>query len=62
VKELPPLAELFPFKYQGGGYFRRKGVIVGVPAQIIHGDDAIGYLYNQIKTHLTKEENTNERL
>jgi len=31
---LPPLADLFPFEYTGGGYFRRRGVPKGESADI----------------------------
>ena len=39
------LDELFPFEYSGGGYFRRKGVPKGDVADILHGMQAVGYLY-----------------
>jgi len=31
--QLPTLSKLFPFEYQGGGYFRRKGVKKGEKAE-----------------------------
>jgi hypothetical protein len=40
------LVDVFPFEYQGGGYFRRKGVPVGQKAEILHGEQAIRYLFN----------------
>lgn len=40
--------ELFPFEYKGGGYFRKKGVAVGATAEILHGEEAIKYLYDKI--------------
>ncbi len=35
------LLDLFPFRYVGTGYFRRKGVPAGEPAEIVHGMGAI---------------------
>jgi len=34
------MKDIFPFDYQGGGYFRRKGVPVGSPPPILHGNEA----------------------
>lgn len=45
---LPPLDEVFPFVYAGGGYFRQKGVKKGQPAPILHGREAVEFLYNQL--------------
>lgn len=39
------LSELFPFEYKGGGYFRMRGVPEGKSAEILHGMEAIKYLY-----------------
>jgi len=44
---------LFPFEYRGGGYFRLKGVPKGVDAEILHGMQAVEYLYEQ----MNKKEN-----
>lgn len=49
--DLPPFEELFPFNYAGGGYFRKKGVKVGDKAPILHGMDAIKYLYERLEEH-----------
>lgn len=43
-----PLSEVFPFEYQGGGYFRRKGVPKGEVADTLHGQQAIEYIYNEM--------------
>lgn len=51
-----PLRELFPFEYMGGGYFRKRGVPKGVNAEILHGKEAIEYLYKA----LTKREEKRE--
>ena len=37
--------ELFPFEYQGGGYFRRKGISKGQKAEILHGEEAVRFMY-----------------
>jgi len=55
MKQLPPLNKLFPFTYQGGGYFRKHNVKKGGKSDIIHGEEAIKYLYDSINTHLNKE-------
>ena len=39
------LKELFPFDYVGGGYFRRRGVPKGINAEMLHGKEAVEYLY-----------------
>jgi len=41
--------DIFPFEYQGGGYFRRKGVKQGDKAEILHGQEAIEYLLKKLK-------------
>jgi hypothetical protein len=43
------LEKLFPFEYQGGGYFRRKGTPKGQNSEILHGKEAIKYLYDIMK-------------
>jgi hypothetical protein len=48
---MPPLNVLFPFDYQGGGYFRRKGVPKGISADILHAEQAVQFLYDEIKRH-----------
>jgi hypothetical protein len=53
--KLPPLKDLFPFTYKGGGYFRNDSVPEGKKADILHGDQAIQYLYEAIG-RLTNEE------
>ena len=42
------MKDIFPFDYQGGGYFRRKGVPVGSPAPILHGNEAVRYVINAL--------------
>jgi len=39
------LAKLFPFEYKGGGYFRKKDVKQGVSAEMLHGHEAVEYLF-----------------
>ena len=52
---LPELKNLFDYRYEGGGYFRMKGYPKNVVAPILHGEQAIEHLYEQIKKHLDKE-------
>lgn len=61
MKEISPLTDLFPFEYQGGGYFRRKGVPKGKSADILHGELAIEFLYEQISKCLDQTENIGEK-
>lgn len=51
-KTLPPLKEIFPYDYQGGGYFRMRGVPKGETAPILHGQQAVEFLYDKIKEAL----------
>lgn len=39
------LKKVFPYKYVGGGYFRKIGVPKGKSAEILHGEKAITHLY-----------------
>jgi len=50
--KLPELKELFPFEYQGGGYFRKRDIPIGKNAEILHGEQAVKFLYDQIEKHL----------
>lgn len=51
------LQDVFPYEYTGGGYFRKKGFAKGNPATgekgekapILHGMDAIKFLFEEIK-------------
>jgi len=46
--DFPSLNDIFPFEYCGGGYFRHKNVPQLEKAEILHGIEAIEYLYNKI--------------
>ena len=46
--------ELFPFDYVGGGYFKKKNVPKGKRAEILHGMQAIEYIYTEVQ-HLEKK-------
>lgn len=56
---IPPLAEMFPFDYQGGGYFRRRGVAKHHPAEILHGQHAVERLYQEFTKLLNANSNPN---
>lgn len=43
------LRKLFPYDYAGGGYFRERGIPVGVSAGILHGMEAIKYVVEQME-------------
>jgi hypothetical protein len=43
------LEKLFPFEYIGGGYFRLNTVPAGEVAPILHGEQAIEYLFSKLK-------------
>ena len=57
IRFVRPLDDVFPFEYQGGGYFRRKGIPKGVTAEILHGQQAIEYLYNELTKDSATEPN-----
>lgn len=59
-KTLPSLDVLFPFDYEGGGYFRQKGVAKYVKAEVLHGMEAVEYLYERIKEYESTGNNTKE--
>lgn len=42
------LEQAFPFEYVGGGYFRKKGIPKGTKAPILHGQQAIEFLYEAL--------------
>jgi hypothetical protein len=42
------ISDKFPFKYSGGGYFRKKGVPKGESAQVLHGEEAIKFIIKEI--------------
>jgi len=48
--ERAELDRLFPFEYRGGGYFRKKGVPERVTAPILHGMQAVEFLFSRMKT------------
>lgn len=39
------LEDVFPFEYMGGGFFRRKGIAKGVTAEVLHGMEAVEYIF-----------------
>jgi hypothetical protein len=46
MNAIPDIEDIFPFEYISGGYFRKKGVKKGEKAEILHGDQAIKYVYD----------------
>ena len=52
---LPDIRKLFPYEYVGGGYFRKRNVPIGQKAKVLHGEQAVQYLYNNIKRVLKEE-------
>jgi len=49
------LEELFPYEYQGGGYFREKGIAQGKSAKILHGQEAVKFLYEAVREYIKQE-------
>jgi hypothetical protein len=47
-KQKKELSTVFPYEYSGGGYFRKKHCDKGESAPILHGMQALEYLYSQI--------------
>jgi len=46
------LKDVFPYKYVGGGYFRSTVIKKGETANILHGDQAIKFLFESMKKDL----------
>ena len=44
----PKFKDLFNYEYKGGGYFRLKGIPKNKVAPILHGEEAILYLYKKM--------------
>lgn len=47
--------EVFPFEYQGGGYFRRRGVPRGETAEVLHGEHVARFVYDALTAELAAE-------
>ena len=47
-RDMPPLNAIFPYEYIGGGFWRQKAVKRGEKAKILHGDEAIKFLYEKM--------------
>ncbi len=43
------IEQVFPFTYSGGGYFRKNGFKKGETAPILHGNQAIEFVYRCMK-------------
>jgi hypothetical protein len=48
VKNLK-LEDIFPYEYVGGGYFRKKDVPIGKKADMLHGIEAIKFLFEEMR-------------
>ena len=48
--------KLFPFQYTGCGYFRLKGYPKGEIAPILHGMEAIEYVFKRIREREQKKD------
>jgi len=57
---MKPLRKLFKYEYVGGGYFRERNVPKGTNAKILHGEQAIHYLYKQLNNEEKKCQHTQE--
>lgn len=58
LNDFPKLEDIFPFEYKSGGYFRLKGVPKKKKAPILHGEEAIEFVYQKLKgSILTYSEN-----
>lgn len=49
LSNFPKLEDIFPFEYKSGGYFRLKGVPKKKKAPILHGEEAIEFVYQKLK-------------
>jgi hypothetical protein len=52
---VPKLKDLFNYEYKGGGYFRLKGVPKNKPAPILHGEESINFIYNELIKCITHD-------
>jgi hypothetical protein len=50
--EFPKLKDVFSFEYKSCGFFRLKGVPKKVKAPILHGEEAIEFLYQKLKENI----------
>lgn len=48
--------DIFPFEYKGGGYFRHIDVPEGKSAEMLHGMEAVEYLYQKMTEETEKTE------
>lgn len=46
----------FPFKYEGGGYFRMKGIPKYTPAKILHGEEVLQEYENMLKDFIAAKQ------
>lgn len=49
LEKLPPLSELFPFTYVGGGHYRENGIPKGENARTLHGAQVPEFIYEALQ-------------
>lgn len=49
LNDFPKLKDVFPFEYKSAGYFRLKSVAKKKKALILHGEEAIEFVYQKLK-------------
>jgi hypothetical protein len=54
VQELNKFRERFKYKDVGGGYFRDKTVLMGISADMKHGDEIIGKFCDDFVKYLSQ--------
>jgi hypothetical protein len=47
--KFPEFEDMFPYEYKSGGYFRLKNIPKKVRAHILHGEEAVRYIYEKLK-------------
>jgi preprotein translocase subunit SecB len=56
ILSIPKLKDMFQYEYKGGGYFRLKGVPKNKVAPILHGEEAVKFVYDKIVKILVEKE------
>lgn len=48
----------FPYEYKGGGYFREKGKKVGEAGKLLHGEQVVDFIREELKNIITADQHT----